>query len=267
MAICEIDWKQLTLEDKEPAKKTVLSVILPALNEEKAVGGTIRAIPTRELSKMGYEVEILVVDNGSTDKTAEVARGHGAKVIHEPRQGYGRAYKTGFDQARGSIIVTVDADMTYPVEDIPTLVKIIEEENLDFVTTNRFAHLRNGAMSLKHRLGNEMLSLATRLLFQIGLNDSQSGMWIFRKDLLPKMTLQSDGMAFSQELKIEACHFAQCRWREVPIEYRVRVGKVKLRSWRDGLGNLGELMIKRMTRHDLPYTEKLPFIKVARIAK
>lgn len=265
MAVCDINWKRLTLEDMESATKTVLSIILPALNEEKAIGGTILAIPAKELSKMGYEVEILVVDNGSTDKTAEMAREHGAKVIHEPRRGYGRAYKTGFEQAKGSIIVTVDADMTYPVEDIPTLVNILEEGNLDFVTTNRFAHLRNGAMSLKHRWGNEILSLTTRLLFQISLNDSQSGMWVFRKHLLPKITLQSDGMAFSQELKIEACHFAKCRWREVPIEYRARVGEVKLRSWRDGLGNLSGLLIKRITRHELPATASSTIAKVAQL--
>jgi glycosyltransferase involved in cell wall biosynthesis len=247
------------------ATKTVLSIVLPALNEEEAIGGTIEAIPAGELSEMGYEVEILVVDNGSTDRTAEVARRHGAEVIHESRRGYGRAYKTGFKHARGDVIATIDADMTYPVEDIPKLVNTLEEEDLDFITTNRFAYLRNGAMSLQHRLGNNILTLTTRLLFRINLKDSQSGMWVFRKSLLPKMTLKSDSMAFSQELKVEACHFTGCRWREIPIEYRARVGRVKLRTLRDGFGNLFRLVIKRVARHDLPATASAPFIRVARI--
>lgn len=265
MVICDISQKQPMFKDMKSVTKTVLSVVMPALNEEEGIGGTIRAIPVKELSKIGYEVEILVVDNGSTDKTAEVAKNHGAKVVHEDRRGYGRAYKTGFEKARGSIIVTVDADMTYPVEDIPTLVGIIERENLDFITTNRFAYIRDDAMSLQHRIGNNILTLTTRILFQINLKDSQSGMWVLRKSLLPKMTLKSDSMAFSQELKVEACHFAKCHWREVPIEYRARAGKVKLRSWRDGFGNLRGLLTMRITRQEFPATVSSTIAKVAQL--
>jgi len=265
VVISELDSKRRTPEDMKSATKTILSIVLPALNEEEAIGGTIQAIPAEELSKMGYEVEILVVDNGSTDRTAEVARRHGAEVIHESRRGYGRAYKTGFKHARGDVIVTIDADMTYPVEDIPKLVNTLEEEDLDFITTNRFAYLQNGAMSLQHRLGNNILTLATRLLFRINLKDSQSGMWVFRKGLLSEMALKSDSMAFSQELKIEACHFTGCRWREISIVYRARVGRVKLRTLRDGFGNLFRLVIKRVARHDLPATASSPFVRLARI--
>ena len=109
-------------------------------------------------------------------------------------------------------------------------------------------YLRDGAMSYQHRLGNHLLNLATTVLFQTRLHDSQSGMWVFRRSLLNNLALQADSMAFSQELKIEACHFAKCRWKEMPIRYRVRVGEIKLRAWKDGIQNLSYLMKKRLVR-------------------
>lgn len=225
-----------------------ISIIIPALNEEEGIEGVIRAIPKDELCSMGFDVQILVVDGDSRDKTRELATKAGAEVIIEPRRGYGRAYKTGFAHATGEIIVTADADLTYPVEDIPKFVKILEQENLDFITTNRFAYMDKDAMSLRNRIGNIVLNLATRLLFRLNLKDSQSGMWVFRKDLLNKAVLKANSMALSEELKIEAIYFLRCDWREFPIQYRVRVGKVKLRTWKDGLGNLFYLIKKRIIR-------------------
>ena len=225
-----------------------LSVVIPALNEEKAIEAVVNGIPTNELQKMGFQVQILVLDNGSEDRTGELAREAGAEVVLEPKRGYGRAYKTGFSYAQGEIIATADADLTYPVEDIPQLVAIFEKESLDFLTTNRFARMHPGAISLRNRFGNSVLNATTRLLFNIDLKDSQSGMWVFRKDLLDQLKLNSDSMPFSEEIKIEACHFAKCRWREVPIEYRVRVGEAKLSGWRDGLHNLFYLVRKRFFR-------------------
>ncbi|MBT9143780.1 MAG: putative glycosyltransferase [Dehalococcoidia bacterium] len=186
--------------------------------------------------------------DSSTDGTGELAQRAGAEVVREPRFGYGRAYKTGFAHADGDIIVTADADMTYPVEEIPRLVSILDEEDLEFLTTNRYGYMEKGAMSSLHRLGNGVLNLTTRLLFRLSLNDSQSGMWVFRKDVLDRAILRSDSMSFSEELKLEACYFLKCRWREVPIRYGARVGEVKLRTWRHGLGNLLYLLRKRLKR-------------------
>lgn len=225
-----------------------LSVVIPALNEQEAVEAVVNGIPRNKLNGMGFQVQILVVDNGSEDRTAELAIEAGAEVVVEPKRGYGRAYRTGFNNAQGEIIATADADLTYPLEDIPRLVAILEEENLDFVTTNRFAHVHQGAISSRNRFGNSVLNATTRLLFAINLRDSQSGMWVFRRDLLDRLRLRSDGMSFSEEIKIEACHFARCRWKEVPIEYRTRVGEAKLSGWRDGLHNLFYLFRKRALR-------------------
>jgi len=225
-----------------------LSVVIPALNEEKSIETVLKAIPKSELNDMGFDVQILVINNGSEDSTEEIARQAGADVIVEPRVGYGRALKTGFANATGEIIATCDADGSYPVDEIPKLLAILEAEGLDFVTTNRLARLGQDAMSFRNRLGNRILSATTRMLFAINLKDSQSGMWLFRKDLLNRLRLRSDGMAFSEEIKLGACYFAKCRWREVPIQYRRRIGDARICAWRDGVQNLLFLARKRLAR-------------------
>ncbi len=187
--------------------------------------------------------EVIVVDTDSKDRTRAIAAEKGAVVVPEPRRGYGRAYKTGFERATGEIIATLDADMTYPAPDIPKLADMLEARGLDFITTDRFADMAEGAMSAKHRLGNRVLSVTARLLFRVKIRDSQSGMWVFRRSVLPRLALDSDGMSMSEEIKIEA--FKKTKAAEVPITYRVRVGEVKLQSWRDGLGNLRFLFKKR----------------------
>lgn len=217
-----------------------VSVIIPTMNEEASIGLVIEEV-NKALGSIPHEV--LVIDTDSKDKTRDVAAAKGAVVIDEPRRGYGRAYKTGFEKAGGEIIATLDADMTYPASVIPQLVAMLEAKNLDFVTTNRFAMMHRGAMSAKHRFGNWVLSTTTRILFRVRLKDSQSGMWVFRRAILGDLVLKSDAMSLSEELKIEA--FKKKKAVEVPIEYRVRVGEVKLSSWKDGLGNLKYLFKKR----------------------
>ena len=225
----------------------VLSVIIPTRNEQDAIQRVIRSIPVERLEKIGYKTDIIVVDN-SEDDTALLASQSGAKVVHEPLRGYGRAYKTGFKHARGDVIATLDADMTYPASDIPELVELLENDGLDFITTNRFGYRENRSMSRMHAAGNGVLNFATNLAFGLKLSDSQSGMWIFRNNLLDRLALRSDTMAFSEEIKIEMCHFLGVRCREVPITYASRIGKAKLNTWRDGWGNLVFILSKRIKR-------------------
>ncbi len=226
-----------------------LSVVIPALNEEKAIQGVIKAMPKKELKSLGYHTQVLVVDNGSTDKTSKLAKETGADVIFEPRKGYGRAYKTGFAAAAGEIIATADADQTYPIETIPQLVKLLNKEKLDFITTNRLDGLNStDVMCLRNKIGNGILNLTCRMLFSLDLQDSQSGMWVFRKDLLKDLILKSDQMPFSEELKIECLYYKKCKWKEIPIEYKKRVGEVKLRGWKDGFYNWVFMTRKRFVR-------------------
>ena len=223
----------------------LVSVVIPAMNEEAGIGQVLESIPRLRLKEMGFDVEAVVVDGESIDRTREIAESKGARVIIEPRRGYGRAYKTGFERAKGDVIVTGDADTTYPFDRIADLVETLEREGLDFLTTNRLAGLEKGAMSTKHRFGNWVLSTTARLLFLVRIQDSQSGMWVFRRSALERLRLTSDGMPLSEEIKIEA--FTRgLRAREVPIRYRARVGEVKLNSFRDGWRNLVFLFRKRL---------------------
>jgi glycosyltransferase involved in cell wall biosynthesis len=210
------------------------------MNEEKGIGLVIDDVK-KALASRPHEV--IVVDTDSKDRTREIAAQRGAVVVDEPRRGYGRAYKTGFEKATGEYIATLDADMTYPASDIPGLLDMLESKGLDFITTNRFASMEKGAMGAKHRFGNWVLSLTTRILFRVRVRDSQSGMWVFRKAILDRLDLRSDAMSLSEEIKIEA--FRKSRVAEVPITYKVRVGDVKLSSWNDGFGNLKYLFRKR----------------------
>lgn len=229
-------------------EKMKISIVIPALNEEKGIGHTVQAIPRGELQKMGYDVELIVVDNGSTDNTSKIAADAGARVILEPKRGYGSAYKTGFANAKGDYIVTSDGDLSYPVQDIPMLVDMARKENLGFITTNRFADIDKDAMSIQNKIGNGILNIAMRVLFNANIIDSQSGMWVIKKEVLDRLILRSDGMPLSEEIKLEACFYGKCTWKEVPIKYKARVGKVKLRVWRDGIQNLLYLIKKRIKR-------------------
>ncbi len=219
-----------------------ISVIIPTLNEEESIGHVLDKIPRDPR----YQWEIIIVDGNSRDRTREIAMEKGAKVIIEKRKGYGRAYKTGFAAATGDIIVTLDGDDTYPAEKIPELVEYLIKNNLDFISCERFSLMQKGAMSFTHKVGNKILTWTTRLLFGVKIKDSQSGMWIFRRKILKELELTSDGMPFSEEIKIEAWRKFRCG--EVPIEYRERKGEVKLNTWRDGFNNLRFLFRKRFKR-------------------
>jgi hypothetical protein len=218
-----------------------VSVVIPTLNEAASIGQVLEELPK------GLK-EVIVVDGNSKDGTGDIARSKGARVVNEPRKGYGRAYKTGFVEAKGELIATLDGDLTYPAERIGELAQLLLREDLDFITCDRLSTLRAEAMSRKHRLGNWVLSVATRVLFGVPVKDSQSGMWIFRRSLLQELTLTSEGMPFSEELKIEALRARRGRCREIPIDYRVRVGEAVLSTWRDGWRNLTFLFKKRFGR-------------------
>jgi glycosyltransferase involved in cell wall biosynthesis len=226
---------------------SLVTIIMPALNEASSITEVVKGIPVEELARRGYQTEILVVDNGSEDNTRELAVSAGAYVVEEPKRGYGNAYRRGFQSASGEVICTLDADCSYPSEILPDLVDRLIAENLDFITTNRFAYLYDGIMPPLNRVGNHVLSLTSRLFFGLPFRDSQSGMWVFRPALLKQMRLEADGMALSQEIKIEAACRLKANCVEVPINYGYRRGTPKLRAWRDGFSNLTHLFRKRFS--------------------
>jgi dolichol-phosphate hexosyltransferase len=189
-----------------------------------------------------------VVDNNSTDRTAEVAGSLGAKVIREEVRGYGRSYKRGFANATGDLIITLDGDHSYPVDALSYLIEAFLHLDVDFLNASRFPVRNVNAMSIKHKFGNLLLSLAMSMLYFRWVRDSQSGMWVLRRSILNGMQLESDGMAFSEEIKIEALKNSRVRFGEIYIQYSSRLGEIKLNPWRDGFYNLFFLVKKRFKR-------------------
>lgn len=221
-----------------------LDVIIPALNEEDAIADTISDIPLDRLREMGYNTEIIIVDNGSTDNTIRIAETRGATVVHQPLPGYGNAYHKGFACASGDVIACGDADHTYPFYDLPRLLSIMEEKQADFITTDRLSNLNPESMKFINVVGNKILSQLIRACYRVPIRDTQSGMWVFRREILAKMSLTSPGMEFTQEIKIEA-YRGGMRCLEVPIHYRKRKGETKLKPFRDGIRNLVLMASKR----------------------
>jgi dolichol-phosphate hexosyltransferase len=215
-----------------------ISLVMPCYNEERGLPEVFRDLPT-------WVDEVIVADNNSTDRTAAIAKEFGAMVVPEFKQGYGAAYKAGLRRATGDIIVTMDGDGTYPRNFIPILLDVMIDEGFDFITCDRTGHKDKPSNWLRV-FGNDVLNLFIQLLFWFRVRDSQSGMWVFRRGVLEHLSLTSDGMAFSEEIKLEAMSRKKIiRSIELPVYYKERHGVSKLRIWRDGFYNLFFLFRKR----------------------
>lgn len=208
-------------------KEIEVSAVLPCLNEEKAVGVCIRKIK-EVFAREGISGEIVVVDNGSSDRSSEIAQSEGAIVVLEPQRGYGAAYLRGLKEARGKYIVIGDSDNSYDFYDIPKFLKALRA-GYNFIMGSRFkGRIRKGAMSWSHRyIGNPILSCMTRLFFHTRLSDIHCGMRAFTSDAYRKMKLRATGMEFATEMVVSALKH-NLNIYEIPINYYPRKGESKL---------------------------------------
>lgn len=218
-----------------------ISVVIPCYNEEEGLAHVMANLPKSV-------DEIIVADNNSTDRTGEIARHLGATVVFEPRRGYGAAYKAGLAAVKCDITVTMDGDGSYPADQIEECVGYLLDRKLDFLSASRFPLVDGAAMNLSNRVGNAILTFMVAVLFGRGIKDSQSGMWIFRSVLYPTLAPRSDGMPFSEEIKIKAIMDPRIAFAECHVAYHPRIGKAKLQKWRDGLRNLWYLVKLRCKR-------------------
>ncbi len=221
-----------------------VSVVLPCLNEEK----TIRNVIEKALlafKKHNINGEVVVADNGSTDRSVAIATKAGARVVHQPVRGYGSAYQKGFAEARGRYLIMGDADDTYPMDRLNEFIQPLHK-GYDFVIGDRFkGTIHEGAMPWHHYwIGNPVLSFIQRILFCNNIRDSHCGMRAFTKKAYDRLQLRTTGMEFASEMVIRASQ-EKLKIKQIPIDLYPRPGGSfsKLHSWRDGWRHLRFMLL------------------------
>jgi glycosyltransferase involved in cell wall biosynthesis len=223
-----------------------VSVVIPCLNEAETIGVCVQKA-RRSMNRHRLDGEVIVVDNGSSDGSPEIASWAGARVVHESRRGYGNAYLAGFTAARGRYIVMGDGDNTYDFDLVGRFVKPLEG-GADLVMGSRLkGRIHKGAMPALHRyVGNPVLTGILNLFYGSGVSDAHCGMRALRREVLESLDLRMPGMEFASEMVIRASK-AGLRMEEIPIEYHPRRGESKLNSFRDGWRHLRFLLVHSPT--------------------
>ena len=222
-----------------------MTVVIPCLNEAENIEACVRR--AREvLEQEEIPGEVVVADNASEDGSAELAARAGARVVLEPRRGYGSAYLAGFAAARGKYIVMGDADQTYDFAEIPRFIGHLDD-GADLVMGDRMDNIQPGAMPWHHRyIGNPVLSGTLNLFFRTGVRDAHCGMRAVRRSALSALDLRTTGMEFASEMVIRAAK-EKLDIRQFPIDYHPRGGESKLSSFRDGWRHLRFLLVHSPT--------------------
>lgn len=225
----------------QPSITPDVSVIIPAYCEEETIAEVLNRVIKASWS-MG-DVEIIVVDDGSTDKTGKVVAGFPfVKYIrHKTNMGKGAALRTGIKNARGKILVIQDADLEYAPEYIPSIVKPIIDNSVDMVYGSRF-NSRPEGMSISHYIGNSILSMVAGFLYQVTITDVMTGQKAFRRGLLEDAELKENGFAVEIEITTIGLNGSeQTKYGEVPIPYSYRQHGVSKIGYIDGFKSLIKL--------------------------
>jgi len=208
-----------------------VTFLLPAYNEERAIGPLLKNVRKYQKSR------VIVIDNNSNDRTAEIAKKSGANVLRERKQGKAFAIKTGFENIKSEFAVMLDADNTYDPKDAQKLVQPLMKDEADVVLGSRLLGKReNGSISRLNLLGNHILSFFASLLYS-NVSDVCTGYWAFKRNVIEQLLkegIDSDGFDLEAEMfsKISKNNF---RVLEIPINYRNRLDDPKLNSVNDGV--------------------------------
>ena len=221
-----------------------VSVVLPCLDEARTVGTCVRKA-LAALEKLGVRGEVVVVDNGSDDGSAEIARRAGARVVHEPERGYGSALMRGIEAARGEWVIIADADDSYDLTELAPFVNGLRSGADLVMGSRRLGEIHDGAMPWLHRrIGNPFLSGILRLFFRGGVSDAHCGLRAFSRHAYDRMQLKTTGMEFASEMVIKAV-LGRMRVEEVPVTLRPdgRDRPPHLRTFRDGWRHLRFMLL------------------------
>lgn len=217
-----------------------LAVLIPCFNEASGIANVIEGFPRQRLYESGYDLEIVVIDNNSTDRTAEIAKQAGAEVIVEAKQGKGNAIRAGFYHLSDDtdLVVMLDGDNTYMAAEILRLVELLDADFCSVVTGSRvFGRIVEGSMPLLNQFGNWFFSQLVRIAYpNVAATDVLSGYFAWKRPAIERLRphLHSSGFAIEMEMITKMARLGE-RICSVPITYNVRTGDSKLRPIRDGL--------------------------------
>jgi glycosyltransferase involved in cell wall biosynthesis len=229
------------LEPDRDVDQIDVSIVLPCLNEETTVAECVEK-GLQWFAHAGVRGEVIVVDNGSTDRSRDEATRAGARVIEEERRGYGAAHLRGFAESRGDIIVMADADATYDLLALDPLIAPLRE-GYDMTVGNRMKGMEEGAMDWSHRfIGTPAINLMLSIFAGSRISDSQCGLRAFTREAYQAMDLRSSGMELASEMILKS-YRRGLKVTEVPITYAVRKGESKLNTVRDGWRHLRFLLL------------------------
>ncbi len=204
-----------------------VTIVIPTLNEEGSIGEVVEGF-----RKLGYD-DILVIDGNSTDRTREIAKEKGARVIVQSGKGKGQAIVEAFQIVDSDVLVLIDGDGTYLPEDVEKLLEPIRRGIADHVIGNRLVNFERGAFTRLNLIGNKILNALFRFIYGVELNDILSGYRALRREVYKSVDLKKHGFEIETELTVETLAKG-FRIVEVPISYRKRVGKTKLNPLKDG---------------------------------
>ena len=202
-------------------KQHSISLVMPCKNEVRALETVLKKLP-KEVD------EVIVVDNNSEDGTRNVAKKYGARIFIEKRSdnhgiGYGYALQKGISEAKGTIVVCMDGDGSYPVKEIPYLVNTLIKKELDFISCNRLPFKHPKKISLLRATGVRVLNGITTFLYDYRIKDSLSGMWVFKRHALGQIELNQGGWNFSLEIKLKSIINPSIKFSEQQISYQDRI--------------------------------------------
>lgn len=214
-----------------------VAALIPCRNEERGIGAVIQAFPRTQLLRHGFSLDIVVIDNASTDRTAELARDHGARVVYEPTRGKGNAMRRAFHEIRDAdFVVMLDGDDTYLAGEIFRLIELIDSGFCDAVVGSRLGgRIVDGSMPLMNRAGNWLFSHIVRALYRVNVTDVLTGYFAWRSDVLIALRdhIHSQGFTIEMEMITKMARMGYDVY-SVPITYRQRAGGSHLRPVSDG---------------------------------
>ncbi len=248
-------------------KKKKISILIPCYNEEKGIGKVIDNVPLKKLDHMGFTVEIIVINNNSTDRTAHIAKDRNATVIVEDRKGKGNAVRAGFSAVNPetNYIIMLDGDNTYKASEIPRLIEPLESNFADAIIGSRLGgKLRENSLLPANRAANWVYTFLVRHFYHANTTDVLSGFFAWKKSVVDELkdNIESNGFSLEMEIIIKMVKLGYEVY-SVPITYDIREGESKIEAIKDGFIILytffkymnwykGKQKVRKQNRFQLP---------------